>query len=457
MTSLYCKEMETSLLGMLMVDSSLIADCLLAKTDFGTVDHQLIYKAIASVYEEHNAVDPILVAKELDKMGELNRVGGSDYIYQLQAPIVETESAPYYIHEILKMSLSRQTSALFAKAQQRIEEGENHELVSAEITEAIQEMESIQKGYEGITAKELENMEIPPAKWFIPDMLCEGLTILAGPPKIGKSYFCWNMALAIACGGMVFSEIELEAKHNVSYLSFEDSPALLKERLPQISNIMPANLHIVTDISGSKFDALGLGMLKKHVDEVKSEVVFVDTWAHVSPAVEQKGTAYDIEYEMLKPVQRFAHEHNIALILVTHTRKAVDMENSFNRIQGSTAMQAGCDTLMMLSHDSGSKTLHISGRRILSDQLAFTMDDGVWCLEGNAVEYHKSELRKEIKSLLIEAGNEGLSYGDIKDLTGKNDSHIKVTLRRMVKDDEIEQPKIRGKYFSKDEDDDISL
>ncbi|MYC77416.1 hypothetical protein F4X10_16760 [Candidatus Poribacteria bacterium] len=45
-----------------------------------------------------------------------------------------------------------------------------------------------QEKLESYTALELSKMEIEPVKWFIPEFLPSGLTILAGPPKIGKSF-----------------------------------------------------------------------------------------------------------------------------------------------------------------------------------------------------------------------------------------------------------------------------
>ena len=215
---------------------------------------------------------------------------------------------------------------------------------------------------------------------------------------------------------------------------------------------LPANLHIINDMQGKKLDAVGLKIAGQHLDETNSELLIVDTWMHVSPDMNVKGTAYDIDYNALIPIQQFAHRRNMAVLLVTHTRKAADIDNVFNQIQGSVGMQAACDTLMMLSHDSGSKTLHLSGRRIENNQFAFTIENGIWKLEGDAEEYHGSELRREIISLLKEVGDTGLSIDDIEDLTKKNRNSVKSALRRMVKTGEITQPRKRGDYFFKDDD-----
>lgn len=457
------KDFEKAFLGACLVDVNIFNESILAVTDFVTVDHQLIYKSISDVHADTGTTDPVLIAKRLNEQGELGRVGGIDYIYELQAPIVETDSAIHYAREIKQLSTKRRICAIAQKAISAAEAVDSDaEQVAAQIELNLKQLEFEQQRLDSYTVLELSKMEIEPVKWFIPDFLPSGLTILAGPPKIGKSFFCWNIALSVATGGCAFSSINLEKKHNVTYLSLEDLDALLKERLELISpHIKPSNLHIVHDLHHKKLDAVGLKMIESHLDETNSELLIIDTWKHVAPKLETKGTSYDDDYEALIPIQQLANRRNMGIVLVTHTRKAVDLDNAFNQIQGSVGVQASCDTLMMLSHDSGTKTLHLSGRRIRANQFALTVEDGIWQLEGKADDYHKSELRKEIVALLFEAGNEGLSAGDLIDLTGKSDNNVRLTLRRMVKSGDIHQPQKRCNYFhnnnDESEEDDIEL
>jgi hypothetical protein len=48
---------------------------------------------------------------------------------------------------------------------------------------------------------ELLSWELPSVRWTIPDILPEGLTLLAGKPKLGKSWLALSVALSIAAGG----------------------------------------------------------------------------------------------------------------------------------------------------------------------------------------------------------------------------------------------------------------
>ena len=455
--SLMNREFEEAFLGSCLVDPQVFVNCSLAVPDFTIVAHQLIYKAIGTVHADTGKTDPLLVADQLKKDGDLNRCGGHDAIYELQAVIVETESAPHYGSEIKRLAIKRRIYAIAQTAIAQVQdESSDAEHVATKLEFDLKQLEFEQQNLESYSVFELLNMDIAPVKRFIPNLLPSGLTILAGPPKIGKSFFCWNMALAIATGGIAFSSIDLERSYNVTYLSLEDPPALLKDRLELISpDQKPVNLHIIHDLHRKKLDTVGLKMLEAHLDKTASEFLIVDTWKHVAPHLDTKGTSYDVDYESLIPIQQFAHRRNMGIVLVTHTRKAADIDNVFNQIQGSVGMQASCDTLMMLSHDSGAKTLHLSGRRIPTDQFALTINNGIWQLEGNAQEYQRSELRKKIIDILKEAGDNGLSIDDFEELTDKNRNTLKSVLRRMVNDGEILQPKKRGDYFHKD--DDINL
>ena len=446
------KEFERAYLGACFVDSEVFASTTLQANDFGFVTNQIIFSAILDVYEETRTTDILLVAEKIKNDGEIGRIGDVFTLHEMQAVIVETESASYYAKEIKRLSYKRKMAAIMQSLLSKLHDPDvDPESITAEFEMKTAHMEFEQDQLESYTTLELSNMEIEEVKWFIPEFLPSGLTILAGPPKIGKSFFCWNIALSVATGGIAFSSIDVEESRTVSYLTLEDPPGLLKDRLDLMSpDFKPTNIHIVPDFHQKKLDAVGLKLIEKHLDETDTELLIIDTWQHVCPIIDKKGTSYEIDYEALIPIQKFAHRRNMGIILVTHTRKAIDVDNVFNQIQGSVGMQASCDTLMMLSHSGNSKSLHLSGRRIRQEEYALTINDGIWQLEGSAEEFNKSELRIEIFGLLREAGEEGLKAVEITELTGKRDDLIRQTLRRMVKDGDIGQTKPRGEYIYPD-------
>ena len=129
--SLMDKEAEQAVLGSMMTEKSIIPrmETLLGPTSdaFFTNNHKLIYTAILAVYNRVNDADPILVANELNRTDQLNRVGGSDYLYELQAPIVETESTEFYA-EILREKATRRQLIRVSKEIQELAQDERIEI-----------------------------------------------------------------------------------------------------------------------------------------------------------------------------------------------------------------------------------------------------------------------------------------------------------------------------------------
>jgi RecA-family ATPase len=80
------------------------------------------------------------------------------------------------------------------------------------------------------TAAEIMRMEFPPPKWAVPGLLAEGVTLFAGPPKVGKSWLSLGLGLAIAAGGKALDSIPTDPGP-VLYLALEDTPRRLKSRM----------------------------------------------------------------------------------------------------------------------------------------------------------------------------------------------------------------------------------
>src|SRR5215203_4707030 len=60
------------------------------------------------------------------------------------------------------------------------------------------------------TAPELMAETLPAVKWIVPDILPEGVTILGGKPKMGKSWMALGLAVAVATGGVALGTKRVE-------------------------------------------------------------------------------------------------------------------------------------------------------------------------------------------------------------------------------------------------------
>src|SRR5262245_14851581 len=83
------------------------------------------------------------------------------------------------------------------------------------------------------TAADLQWMEFPPLQFIIPGYLVEGLTILVGKPKRGKSWMALDWVLAVAHGGYAFGTIQCD-EDDCLYMALEDSQRRMQRRIRQL-------------------------------------------------------------------------------------------------------------------------------------------------------------------------------------------------------------------------------
>src|SRR5690242_7219011 len=82
-----------------------------------------------------------------------------------------------------------------------------------------------------IDARAILNGDYPEPEFVISDLLLRGVTILAGRPKIGKSWLALQLALSVARNSRALSRFEVMRPGGVLYYGLEESPRRTKSRL----------------------------------------------------------------------------------------------------------------------------------------------------------------------------------------------------------------------------------
>ena len=308
-------------------------------------------------------------------------------------------------------------------------------------------------------AVDLFNTEFPPIQFAVPNLIPEGLTILAGPPKIGKSFLCLNLAMSIANGGVAAGSINIEEERDVLYCAIEDSPRRIKERMALLApdGKIPKRLHFLTQGElPTVLDEAGISILDEAVKQSGVEVVIIDTWQRVKPAKTKRdnGTIYEEDYELLGKLQAWAIKKGLAVVIVHHLRKTGDEVNPYNMISGSTGIQAAVDSMLMLNRRDGSYVLNVVGRDFDEQELGLSFEGGLWKIQGTAEEVFMSSQRAEILEVLKASNGESLSPKEIgEELDGKN---VRQILSAMAKDGMIRKNGY-GRYLLNEDDRDDTL
>jgi hypothetical protein len=297
---------------------------------------------------------------------------------------------------------------------------------------------------QGFTAADLQKIDFPPINWIVPDVLPEGLTILAGKPKMGKSWLALDCALAVASGSDVMGRPCVPGQ--ALFLALEDNQRRLQRRLNLIApgQTWPESLKFYTNWKA--LDAGGEKDIREWIDNhADARLVIIDTLATVRPKQRQSDSAHAGDYAALRGLQQIASEKGVSVLVIHHLRK-MDAEDPFDSVSGSTGLTGAADSTLILTRREGDGGCVLYGRgRDLEEfetGLEFNADTCRWRDLGDPVEAFASDTRQAIFTA-IRAGH--YSPAKIGEAAGIENELIKKTLQRMVRAGDLKRTG-RGRY-----------
>ena len=229
-----------------------------------------------------------------------------------------------------------------------------------------------------ISAETLFYTPLDHPRMLIDGILSNGLAILSGDSKIGKSWMVLWFCLKISRGEPVWGLPT--SKTDVIYLALEDKDWRIQQRMQDLIDVPPSNLHF--GFSCGKLGAELEGQIKLALKEQPSTgLLFIDTLQMVRDNVSSKVNAYAQDYRDLSALKKIADDHNICIFLVHHNRKEHDGSNVFNDMTGSTGIAGVADTCMVLRKEDrfgNDAVLNITGRDIEEKRLKLPMRINVW-------------------------------------------------------------------------------
>lgn len=243
-----------------------------------------------------------------------------------------------------------------------------------------------------IDAETLYYKPLEHPKMLIDGVLSDGLAIMAGDSKIGKSWMVLWMCLQISKGEPVWGLPT--RKTDVVYLALEDCEWRVQQRMQDLTDTPSDNLHF-----GFSCGQLG-AELESQIEDVLKDypstgLIFIDTLQMVRDNVSAKVNAYAQDYKDLSSLKKIADNHGICIFVVHHTRKERDGGNIFNDMTGSTGIMGVADTGMILRKDDrfgDNATLCITGRDVEEKKLKMQMCGVKWEI---TEELSADDLRKE--------------------------------------------------------------
>ncbi|MDE3017249.1 MAG: AAA family ATPase [Pseudomonadota bacterium] len=305
-----------------------------------------------------------------------------------------------------------------------------------------------------ISLTSLMRMEFPEPKWIVPNTIPDGgCVILAGPPKVGKSWFVLDLALGVATGGMVMGKISVE-KGGVIYYALEDTLRRLQSRLKLLDATKEQdNLFFETRVP--TLDQGGLEMISADLKANPGvRLIIVDTLQKVRGPTQGSGKTYELDYALITKLKQLADDSGVTIIVVHHVKKAEEAD-FIATVSGSFGLTGAADTILVLGRKRGDAdgVLQITGRDVEESSIALKFDKTTmrWLLLGNAEEYSRSKQRQAILNLLLTAKSPMMPK-EIADTLRENRDNVRQLLFKMVEKGEV-QRNANGKYSLPDSSD----
>jgi hypothetical protein len=268
------------------------------------------------------------------------------------------------------------------------------------------------------TLDELVTREFPAPNWAIAGLLSEGLNIMAGAPKMGKSMMALNLAITIAGGGHALGEIKV-TPGDVLYLSLEDKDRRVQARARKMQSKLgiggSRRLSVVT--TWPRQDEGGLWLIDQWVKQCeRPTLVIIDVWGRFRTPRNVRGEMYEQDSTTLAAVKQFVDERNFSALVLHHTRKA-QAEDFMETLLGTQGIAGAADGVIHLQRTRGSNEAIVSvvGRDEPQKQLAveFDPDSLTWRSLGTAEEHVGGKLQSAVLGYLKLRGGSPTFPSDI--------------------------------------------
>lgn len=224
----------------------------------------------------------------------------------------------------------------------------------------------------------------------IDGLLYSGAYILAGAPKIGKSFLVAQLAYHVSTGQRLWGyEVH---QGTVLYLALEDDFQRIQSRMFMMYGVADtASLHFATAANkiGNGLDEQLENFVREHPD---TKLIIIDTMQKIREA---GGEAYSYasDYKIIGKLKRFADRHSICIVTVHHTRKQ-PAGDSFETISGTTGLLGCADGALLMQKKKRTAleaTVDAVGRD-QQDQILYLKKDAdtqIWSLERTENEPHQ--------------------------------------------------------------------
>lgn len=278
--------------------------------------------------------------------------------------------------------------------------------------------------------------EYPPPVFVFDGLLHNGLTLLAGRPKVGKSWLALQLAIDAAMGRPGLARFVCPLKLAVLYCGLEESAGRTNNRMRKFIDAGAADaiqagniqfVHKLLPLFGG-----GLEEIEAAMSSQRFGLIIIDTLLKALGGRQRARNvdALSDDYKVVEGLQALAIRHQTSILVIHHTRKMTS-DNSVDKVAGTSGLTAAADSIWTLDRGPKGIMLEIRGRDMADEDYSLRFDAESeafgWTVAGTGDDVRLSQARWDILELLEESAAPMTPKAIAKELK-KN----AVTVRRLL-------------------------
>ena len=235
----------------------------------------------------------------------------------------------------------------------------------------------------------LDAQTFPPLEYHIPGLIPEGLVLLVGTPKIGKSWLVLAFGLAVAAGGHALGQIPVTPRP-VLYLALEDGDRRLQDRCRTLLGEgvpIPAAFEYLTHVQPGMVLATIAEWMGRRAGE--APLLILDTLAKVMPPALQGESAYQRDYRVGSGLKWIVDSEAGSSGIVNHHDRKANADDFVDSVSGTHGLAGTADTIAVVArrrHETAG-LLSITGRDVVEGEYALQFETGSsWRLDGSGLD-----------------------------------------------------------------------
>lgn len=288
-------------------------------------------------------------------------------------------------------------------------------------------------------------------RWVVDGYVPQGFSVLAGRQKTGKTWLAFDWALAVAQGGYAMGSIKVD-QGDVLYVDLENGERRIQQRIRQMHPDWQR-----LDLSRLNWMTAAPALDDSFIEAIdhwrqsfaEPRLIVIDVLQRIKPPGVSTRNAYENDYSIWAPLQRWATEHDIGVVGLHHLRKG-GMDDPLESLSGSNGLSAVADTTLVLKNLGGVASLYVRGRDVDEKEMAMRFDQGLWNIQGEAAVARLSNQRMVIAKVIAESAadnQDGVTAKVIAEVTGYRSANVKQLLHKMKKDGSVRLGTKRGHYL----------